>query len=98
MENADLKAKITQNEQLFRQFRETYERDLAQFENLKRENAELKSALNMAVDQPKNKQYSDHSQISELNRLRDENENLKRKVKDLEIKIEKLENQLEEKD
>lgn len=98
MENADLKAKITQNEHLFRQFRETYEKDLAQFENLKRENGELKSALNKAVEQPKSKQYPNLSEISELNKLRDENEKLKRKVKDLEIKIENLENQLEEKD
>lgn len=71
---------------------------MAQFENLKRENADLKNALNKAIDQPKSKQYPNLTEISELNRLRDENEKLRRKVKDLEIKIENLENQLEEKD
>ena len=71
---------------------------MAQFENLKRENADLKNALNKAIDQPKSKQYPNLSEISELNRLREENDKLRRKVKDLEIKIENLESQLEEKD
>ena len=58
-QNNELNVKITQNEELFRQFRETYERDLAQFEHLKKENTDLKKALNLAVQYPKKEEHLD---------------------------------------